>query len=99
MAGLEDMEVRGIQEDLVAAMEKSVAQLDRGLEKAVKAAPEIRAEVELMQTAPGVGFLAPQYLHRQRIPSDAGERMHEETASDPPRNGRQWHILRSRLHP
>lgn len=65
MAGLEDKAVRGVQKDLVAAMEKSVARLDRELEKAVKAAPEIRAEVELMQTAPGVGFLSAACIYAE----------------------------------
>ena len=65
MEGLEDRAVLKIQKRLVAAIGKAIAGLERELEAAVKASPEIRAEVELMTTAPGVGFLSAACIYAE----------------------------------
>ncbi len=65
MEGLGDRAVLKIQKRLVAAVERAIAGLERELEAAVKASPEIRAEVELMATAPGVGFLSAACIYAE----------------------------------
>ena len=62
---LEDKAVRRIQKSLVGEMGKAVARLERELEETVKSSPEIRGEVELMQTAPGVGFLSAACIYAE----------------------------------
>lgn len=62
---MEDKSVRMIQEDLVKSFEKMISRLERELVAAVKASPEIQAEVELMMTAPGVGLVSAACIYAE----------------------------------
>lgn len=61
----EDNEVRKIQRSVIQTLEKAIRKLEGQIRDVVKSSPEISHEVELMATAPGVGFLSAACIYAE----------------------------------
>ena len=60
-----DRDVRRIQKDVIKSLDNAVGKLDAEIRATVNSSEEIRHEVELMATAPGVGFISAACIYAE----------------------------------
>ena len=65
MDAITDKGVLKIQNGVIQALDKAIRKLEEQIKEIVSAYPEIKHEVELMATAPGVGFLSAACIYAE----------------------------------